>query len=112
MHHRRLLALVVALGFGAGCAAQDCTLAGCRSGVTVNGLGINGPDMCFDGECHPVDSLRFNIDHNRKSHIITIGTLRYEGPVALVKLQPNGAKCGPTCWRATLVIDGDTLRPT
>jgi hypothetical protein len=101
-------ATAAALAFAVGCSGTTtgCHLIGCESGLTVQGLAA-GSEVCVDGKCAPVQADfagRFPIDRSRKTHTVTSGDRRFEGPIVFTKFEPNGKGCGPTCYVATLVV--------
>ena len=117
--HRVVLAVVLSgLALLAGCTSE-CTLIGCSSGISVSGA-AGDARVCLDDVCEtfggigrvPGPFARFDDVHEGfAKHILTVGDVRYEGPIAFTKMLPNGADCGPRCYQAAFVLDSGSLRP-
>lgn len=44
------------------------------------------------------------VDVEVRSASVSTALVTFHGTVRLTKNQPNGARCGPTCWQAHLVV--------
>ena len=111
---KRWLALAAVL---AACTTNICTAVGCASGLRIAGA-LAGMNVCLDDVCEPFVSNDFfidfpSLDERAKSHVLTVGLSRYEGPITFTKFQPNGSKCPPRCWQAAFTLNADgTLTPS
>jgi len=114
----------------AGCAAQfACTAAGCDSGVTFTASNVGqvaGEALvmraCVDEVCSDSIGVDQDVivvqlpDTGSRAAVASItitraGTVLVQGstPVQLTKTAPNGEKCGPICFGATVEVTKDGL---
>jgi hypothetical protein len=89
--------------------AVDCKMPTCLSGIVVENA---PPDSiaCVDGKC-ALAGVAMAVDRRQKSYVVEVGTRRYEGPLVFSKFQLGGPGCGPTCYVARLVVEGDSITP-
>lgn len=94
-----------------------CTAIGGYSGINVRGDAAS--QVCLDGACQATVPTaigevmaRFDDVHEaEKSHVITAGAARYEGPVTFKMTMPNGAGCPPRLFQATMTLSNNLLSP-
>jgi hypothetical protein len=114
--HRLLLALVLLNS----CAfSTECKTMGCRNTVSIVGA-PSSAQACLDDECTALDNYgspsgsvgRFaDVHEGDAKHVLTVDSVRYEGPIRFEKVLPNGPNCSPRCYRATFVLADGKLKP-
>jgi hypothetical protein len=107
---RVALALVLLTG------CSECTMAGCSSGIWITGASADA-QVCLDDVCTTLDGgspslARFDDVHeNDAKHVLTVDSIRYQGPIRFTKVLPNGPSCGPRCYHASFVLADGKLEP-
>ena len=106
-----------------GCAAKDCTTAGCIDAILVNApSGLDGPSsgiltVCVDSSCketafddgagHVLKHVPFDDmepGQQATAELVMPDGTRYEAVVKLETSRPNGPGCGPVCVQADLTL--------
>jgi hypothetical protein len=127
-----LMGEVVATGLAAGGCNESCSAAGCESGVSVEFKRLERelPDastikVCVERGCgvtkggmgELTGSLAMSVqDPNEREVPVSVRVRDDSGRelaqastrVDLVKFQPNGPDCEPTCYSAALVYDAES----